>query len=59
VAAAVAALVGGTVAVEAAVPVGVAVPLYMIVTFPRLQATTLRMMAEIPIRILFVHLVFI
>jgi hypothetical protein len=59
VAAAVSALVGGSVAVERTVPVGVAAPLYMIVTFPRLQATTVRMMAEIAIRIVFVVLFFI
>jgi hypothetical protein len=61
VAAAVAVLVGGGVTVGGTVPVEVAVPLVLMLmlTFPRLQATTVRMMAEIPIRNHFVRLVFI
>ena len=61
VSATVAVLVGGTVAMGAAVPVRVAVPLNVIaiLTFPRLHATTVRMIAEMQIRILFVRLVFI
>jgi hypothetical protein len=59
--AAVAEVTGGNVAGRVDVPVGVAVPLVLMLmlTFPRLQATTVRMMAEIPIRIVFAGLVFI
>jgi len=65
VAAAVASLVGATVAMGVAdsagvaVPVVVAVPKIVVLTFPRLHASTVRMVAHIPIRILFVCLLFI
>jgi hypothetical protein len=61
VAAAVAVLMGGVVAARVDVPVGEAVPLVLMLmlTFPRLQATTANMIAEIPIRNVFVRMVFI
>jgi hypothetical protein len=61
VAAAVAVLVGGAVAMGAAVPVGVAVPekVMEMVTFPRLQAVNVKMIAEMPIRKLFLRFLFI